>query len=278
MTFRTQMSVGQLRLMMMSDLEDAGRLSAGAGWNQTLEDWRLLLRLSPHGCFAIELDGAVVATTTVVVYRQELAWIGMVLTHPEYRGRGFARRLLAKALEYAELLGIATIKLDATEQGRPLYEKFGFIAEKPIERWNRAGVPTAPSVRSGFSLNGSLIDLDRQAFGIDRSALLQALCGHSTVESVSGGFVFRRRGRIAQYLGPCVASNPGLARRLIIDAVSGSANTAWYWDLIPQNESAVAVATELGFTLQRGLTRMARGRPLFGSENMIYAVAGFELG
>jgi len=47
----------------------------------------------------------------------------MVLTEAKYQRRGFARRLLAHALETAEKMGIETIKLDATEQGRPIYDQ-----------------------------------------------------------------------------------------------------------------------------------------------------------
>jgi GNAT superfamily N-acetyltransferase len=49
-----------------------------------------------------------------------LAWVGMVLTHPEYRRRGFARRLISHALEYARERGVMTLKLDATSAGRRL--------------------------------------------------------------------------------------------------------------------------------------------------------------
>src|ERR1041385_3750322 len=93
MTFMTQMSVGQLRLMTASDIEDASGLSPAAGWNQSDNDWRRLLECAPRGCFGIEVEGNLVASTTAVCYQRDLAWIGMVLTHPEYRGRGFAGRL-----------------------------------------------------------------------------------------------------------------------------------------------------------------------------------------
>src|SRR6185437_4690945 len=113
MMFKTQIAAEKLRLMRTSDLADAYELSTAAERNQTLEDWRTLLDISPHGCFGIEIDGALVATTTVVCYEKQLAWIGMVLTQKEYRGRGFARSLLARALEYADSLQIKTVKLDA---------------------------------------------------------------------------------------------------------------------------------------------------------------------
>ena len=272
------MPVGQLRLMATSDLNDACRLSAVAGWNQTREDWQLLLRLSPRGCFAIELDGAVVATTTVLCYQRELAWIGMVLTEPEHRGRGIARRLLTHALEYAEYVGVATVKLDATEQGRPIYEKLGFTAEQPVERWARAGSEELFDFKSGSPLVSSWMELDREAFGADRSGLLHALGQYGAISPAAGGFLFRRAGHRAHYLGPCVARESETARRMIIEAMSERAGATWFWDLLPANKEAVALAIDLGFRPQRFLTRMARGKGLRGRETMIYAIAGLELG
>src|SRR5438876_2622958 len=132
-----EISTEQLRLMTSDDLAAATELSTAAGWNQTSEDWQMLMALGPNNCFAIEADGQVVSTTTLLCYSQRLAWIGMVLTRANYRGRGFARRLLAAALDRADSLRIETLKLDATEQGRPLYEAFGFQAEQAVERWSR---------------------------------------------------------------------------------------------------------------------------------------------
>src|SRR5438874_2176206 len=110
-------STEQLRLLNSSDLAAALELSTATGWNQTVEDWAMLIELAPKGCFGIEADGQLVSTTTLVLYGQRLAWIGMVLTNAEYRARGFARRLLSAALDRADSVGVETVKLDATDQG-----------------------------------------------------------------------------------------------------------------------------------------------------------------
>jgi len=39
------------------------------------------------------------------------------------------------ALDYLRGVGVATIKLDATPAGRPLYERLGFKEESLVERW-----------------------------------------------------------------------------------------------------------------------------------------------
>ena len=111
-----------MRKLEPSDIPAALELSAQAGWNQTAEDWRTLVDLSVKGCLGIEVDGELASTTTLLCYGTRLAWIGMVLTRTRYRGRGFARRLLMQALRLADEMHIETVKLDATEQGQPLYE------------------------------------------------------------------------------------------------------------------------------------------------------------
>src|SRR6266566_9583484 len=102
---------GKLRLLQTADLASAIELSRLAGWNQTIEDWQTVLRLDPDGCFAIEVDDRIAATTTLLCYGTRLAWIGMVLTRPEYRRMGFARTLLATALQRADNMGVETLKL-----------------------------------------------------------------------------------------------------------------------------------------------------------------------
>ena len=282
-----EISTERLRLMNTGDLSAAVELSSAAGWNQTPEDWRMLLDLAPDGCFGIEADGRLVSTTTLVCYEQRLAWIGMVLTREGYRGRGFARRLVAVALERADSLGIETVKLDATEQGQALYEALGFQAEQPVERWARPGSMESRTAESQSasrtptrlsSLPQTLHDLDAQAFGADRSLMLQELARRSTLQSSPNAFLFARAGRTNEYLGPCVAADPVAARAIIACLVNASSRTGWSWDLLPANKSAVALASELGFIRQRRLTRMVRGKPLRGRDEMVYAIAGFELG
>ena len=273
----TEVGREKLRRLRAEDIPPAAQLSAQAGWNQTEEDWRTLLELSPEGCLAIEVDGHLAATTTLLCYGRRLAWIGMVLTKAEYQRRGFARRLLAHALENADQMGIATIKLDATAQGQPLYERLGFRSEQEIERWSRPGGNAAqlPGVRT--SLEEPWRELDSLVFGADRSRLLARLAQLNPPRSISQSYLFSRPGRVSAYLGPCISENPGTARRMIGECVQNT-RCGWYWDLFPRNRDAVALARDLGFSPRRHLVRMARGKELREKESAIYAIAGFELG
>jgi len=241
-------------------------LSRSAGWNQTPADWTLVLEMNPEGCFAMECDGTVVATTTTIRYGTELAWIGMVLTLPEFRGRGYARALMERALRH--LNDVQTVKLDATEMGRPLYKQLGFVEECAIERWIRPPQPSVPAAVDEYAPEPLL---DRQAFGADRSALLYRLAHVGQAGSIGAqGFAMGRANRF----GPCVSRSKEAAEKLAQWYLAQQSNEDLLWDLFPENN----LAQSLGFELWRRLTRMTRGRNLRDDHSLIYACAGFEFG
>ncbi|HEX9109940.1 MAG TPA: GNAT family N-acetyltransferase [Terriglobales bacterium] len=267
-----------MRLLNVSDIPAAVQLSEEASWNQTGEDWRMLIDLASEGCLAIEVDGELAATTTLLCYGRRLAWIGMVLTRLQYRGRGFARRLLTQALAQADQMGIETVKLDATDQGKPIYEKLGFRSEQAVERWSRPGSVDAPGLRSYAHPSKEWRGADLQVFGADRSQLLERLARRNPPFSVVRSYLFTRPGRQTAYLGPCVSDTSKTARTLIERALQTAGSSGWSWDLFPNNANAVAIAQDLAFAPTRRLLRMVRGKDLQGKEEEIYAIAGFELG
>ena len=272
------MSQENLRLLRPADLGGAVELSRLANWNQTIEDWEMFLRLDPQGCFVIELDGQIVATTTLFCYENRLAWIGMVLTRPDYRRRGFAKRLMQVALERASDLEIESIKLDATADGQPLYEKLGFKTEQVIERWFREGQSTIASAQPALRTVPPPLEMDYEAFGADRARLLQELASRNPPDSIAEAYNFSRNGARCRYLGPCVARDRKSARTVIEHTLQTSPESSWYWDLLSTNQNAIDLAAEFGFAPQRRLERMVLGDSIVKNDQMVYAIAGFELG
>lgn len=271
-----------IRPLRREDIPQAMRLKEAAGWNQTEADWLNLIELAPEGCFALETDGRLVSTATVVCYGRELAWIGMVLTDPEYRGRGFARRLMECALAYAHRKGVAWIRLDATDMGRPLYQRLGFEDEAIVERW--AAGPRPPRAEPGclypFELDE---ELDREAFGADRRSVLERLARWEAVSLPGCAYAMGRPGSKAFYFGPCVSRSPEAAQRLLECFLARHAGETVFWDLFPANRAAVELARACGFEPQRRLVRMvlrgaADGPPPAGNDRLVYGIAGFEYG
>jgi hypothetical protein len=212
-------------------------------------------------------------------YGRRLAWVGMVLTRIAHRGRGFASRLLTETLALADRIGIESVKLDATDQGQPLYEKLGFRSEQPVERWARsdAGQASGPMPAEPAASN-DWQTLDESAFGVGRSELLSILARQNPPVVIGNSYLLARPGRLTRYMGPCIAESAATARLLIERALKRGNKGGWSWDLFPQNTAALGLAKEFNFIPKRHLLRMVRGKDLRGQEEKIYAIAGFELG
>jgi ribosomal protein S18 acetylase RimI-like enzyme len=281
-----------VRAMRQSDLAFADSLRALAGWNQTMADWRRFRAMQPDGCFLAEWDGARAGTATTMIYGSDLAWIGMVLVHQDYRRRGIGRGLLLKCIEHLQAQQVRCIKLDATPEGRPVYEKLGFREEWTLRRWEAdlsVMAPAAPDphIRSWEAADAVNFDgHDAHAFGASRHKLILGLVRESrcslTYESRPGvptGYGLLRPGAQASYLGPVSAISPRHGIALIEALVAKEGAGRMFWDIPDLNAAAVASAEQHGFRVQRSLTRMWLGENCrAGNPPEQFALAGPELG
>lgn len=55
------------------------------------------------------------------------AYIMNMYTHPDYRRKGIAYKVLDMLVKECYVRHITAILLEATDMGRPLYEKYGFV-------------------------------------------------------------------------------------------------------------------------------------------------------
>jgi len=271
-----------IRLLRPTDLETVMGHKQAAGWNQTQQDWTNLLAIEPEGCWVAEQQGIVTATTTVVCYGQQLAWIGMVLVHPEHRRKGFARALMEHCLAWLQARRVRQVKLDATDMGRPLYEKLGFQVECSIERWSKTlEEPLPPASPSQPLPLAEIASFDKESFGADRTRLMKQLLscfpGHGAWLQ-GRGFILGRPGSQSFFLGPCAASDVASARCLITAEMARSQQQRFFWDLFPGNPAAAGLAHELGFERKRELARMSLQPSSIGRPERVFAAAGFEYG
>lgn len=269
-----------IRNLAEKDLAAAVDLSVTAGWNQTVADWSRLLKFQPDGCFVAEHGGRIVGTVTTTRYGNALAWIGMMLVHPDVRRQGIATRLLETAIDFLHTQQVRCIKLDATPSGRPVYERLGFRTEWSFHRWQaRRGEHHQPAAsRSGRDRIADrwaeLAPIDRAAFGVDRSDWVQRLAADCWLYVTHNGYGMRRPGRLAQYIGPVIADNPQSAAeiidRLLAELVS---DATVFWDVPQPNAAAVAMAERFGFEPVRDLQRMRFGPPLTEGLRLDYQYA-----
>ena len=272
-----------VRALTPADIPAAMRIKEAAGWNQTETDWHNLLQLAPETCFGLESAGSLAATATAVCYERRLAWIGMVLTDPAYRRRGFARQLMEHAIVALTARQMEWIKLDATDAGAPLYRQLGFEPECEIERWASTAAQAGVSGMPDLSWQDRWSALDRQAFGADRSQLLAMLAPLGAVAVADQGYAMARPGSQAAYFGPCVSRRPEAAAELLAWFLARHPREPVYWDLLPHNTEALRLARACGFAPLRRLVRMVRpgapdAPPLGHDDSQVFATAGFEFG
>jgi predicted N-acetyltransferase YhbS len=256
----------KLDLLREDDVDAALRLSQDEGWNQSRADWLRLLRLQPEGCFAARRDARLVATVTTVVYGRELAWIGMMIVDRAARGQGIGRALMHLALDHLRVLGIPTVKLDATPAGRPLYEGLGFIAEAELERWQGVVRNVTNSTMISESESAGLEAFDREAFGADRSCLLRRLIVEGSSPPVvareaglTTGYALARHGLAANYIGPVMAVDKQIALRLLNTTLARFRGAPICLDVVGTGPLGRAIAADCGLAPARKLTRMSCG-------------------
>ncbi len=283
----------RLRVMTSADIPAGMQLKERAGWNQTAADWRRFLEHSPEGCFVAEVGAQVCGTVTTITFEDRFAWIGMVLVDPECRGRGFGTALLERAIHYLDELDLSAIKLDATPQGQPLYEKLGFLPEYEIGRWTRRQPPgvamparTAVAESASPALVESICEFDRQVFGADRTGLLMSL--HEEAPELTrgilrdgtlAGYALGRRGSFADHLGPWMARDPDTARQLLEAFLAASSRQTQIADCLSAHAATGELVKSFGFGYSRPLIRMFRGsndHP--GRPDLLCGILGPEFG
>jgi GNAT superfamily N-acetyltransferase len=237
-----------LRRFSRDDIPAGLRLCRAAGWNQLERDWRVFLDVHSAGCFAAVHDGAVIGSATTIRY-ETVAWISMLLVDPAWRGRGVGTALLERALDC--LSDCECIKLDATPEGRRLYQQHGFRDEFRLWRMEGAG--------------GGIVDPEVRPI-----AALHPALSHGWLLP-NGDWVGTRPGHLATHIGPVIAESPENGARLVSHAMT--AGERFFLDVPEPAEWAEA----LGFRPRRELVRMWRG-VLQPTPPGTYAIIGPEFG
>ena len=221
--------------MRDADIARGLELCRAAHWNQVETDWDYFLKNAT--CLVAEANGRVLGTCAVLDRNGPRAWIAMMLVDPAARRQSIGTLLFERTLA---MTNAPSIGLDATAQGRPLYEKYAFQAVAQIDRWLREPAPCDPPPNPIASR--------------------------------------WRKGHVSNQIGPIVAKSVDDAITRVQTTLAIDGHRSWIID-VPA-EAPLAWHRWLqsaGFTAQRTLSRMYRGQPQsIGSD--LYATSGPEYG
>ena len=124
-----------------------------------------------------EINGYLVSVGHIMICGQ-VAWLGNVIVHPSYRGKGLGTEMTQFLVNSIYSHGIQSIYLLATSLGRPVYDKLGFHLHSHF-LFSDIEIGANPlNVNASIRLADekdlkNIGDLDYKAMGYDRSRILK---------------------------------------------------------------------------------------------------------
>ncbi len=243
-----------LRLLDFSPdhLPGALRLSQQVSWPHRAEDWALTLSQSTG---VVACDGDRVVGTALMSPFGDVATLSMIIVDEALRGRRLGRKLMTAVMDQA---ADREMRLIATSDGLPLYQKLGFEITGQIKQYQGTISQAEPelAVEEGSTDLDQLAAMDLEATGIDRRDLLGRLCAEGTVLQTDGGFAVLRDFGRGKMLGPIVAKDVPNARALL--AAASQRHVGGFLRIDTPNPDLGSFAETLGLAHVGGGTCMVR--------------------
>ena len=135
----------RLRMALFCELGELDEpLADGALWQATEAYFSAAARDGSARSWLVEVDGEAVACGTLALFVRppypgnlagREAYLLNMYTQSAWRKRGMASALLDVMAAYAREQRLGKLWLHASEEGRPLYERLGFVANPACLEW-----------------------------------------------------------------------------------------------------------------------------------------------
>jgi GNAT superfamily N-acetyltransferase len=250
---------------------------------------QLYLALQSGGSFIAKNNGSVVGFGGALDYGP-FAYIGLMSVHPSMQKQGIGGLLLERLLSWLETRACPTILLDASPAGALLYTRYAFIEDDiTVVMQQTQRIPPPHHLPAGVSVLAeedfhALVAFDAPYFGVERGAVLAAYRDDNPERVLIARDLY---GQITGYLivqpmvlGPWVARTPEDAERLLIHALALYNNESQSSVFVSaHNSAAMQLLTRYGFSQQRDLSHMYKGKPVERSRRTaIFGQASLGLG
>jgi ribosomal protein S18 acetylase RimI-like enzyme len=259
----------KIRTMEKGDVELCVNLFNIAGWGNTKSDAFRMLQFSPGGCFIASFDDVNLGMVSSTGYGNQ-GWIGNLIVHPEYRGRGFGATLMEKAINHLNKQGVKSIRLDSVPLAVNLYKRLGFRPEFNSLRFIGEGKDCPEKYAEPMMLKDleTVARLDESYFGSSRKRMLgrileefPELCYTVRDDSQLMGYIMGKRGTEINRIGPwiCDPDRPELAEGLLKQLMSKLDGEKLWIGVPEENTASVHILVRNGFQQQPSSQRMCRG-------------------
>ena len=251
-------------------------------------DLQLYRQIQPDGWFVAERDGQIIGMVGATNYAV-FAHIGFMAVHPDAQRQGVGLALMEFILSRLEQQRVPMVILDASEAGRPLYEKLGFVPYQGTLMFQRCDISTAqtqsPHVQAISRRDlDELTDWDTDIFGANRRKVLQVLLEafperaflQRDTDGCLQGYLFAQKNRI----GPWVSLQLHCAESLLQAALALPYDEPVLINVPAENREAVELLKRYGFEQIRENLHMGKGESVDapGQRQIIYAQTSLAVG
>ncbi|WP_439020058.1 GNAT family N-acetyltransferase [Bacillus thuringiensis] len=224
-------SVERLREEKIGDIVS---LSSYIGWDYNREEIETIFNAGiVYGVWNEREE--LIASAAIILYGEKLASIGMVIVHPDYKGRGIGKIITNACVK--SVSAHTPIMLIATDEGKPLYEKLGFRAVSYVSKYicNSYNANDYCVRNEDYMMNyeegdlEKIIKIDEYAFGTNRKEFLkkrimqseQCIVVKDKEQNVLG-YGLSIQTSENKIIGPVVAKNDEMAMRIVHDLAKGN--------------------------------------------------------
>ncbi|WP_112945346.1 MULTISPECIES: GNAT family N-acetyltransferase [unclassified Rhizobium] len=275
-----------VRPMRPGELELVLEWARQEGWNPGLDDSLPFHDADPSGFFVGAVGEVPVGSISVVKYGDDLAFLGLYMVHPEFRGKGYGRAIWDAGIASANGRSIG---LDGVVAQQENYRKAGFEEAYKTVRYGGVigSLPSSSLTATPVTdkLDG-LVRYDASVFSAQRPAFVTSWCTNRKHRRTA---VVRKSGKIRGYgtirrcydgykIGPLFAADADSAAALLSTLGQEAKGARVFIDIPSDNRDAVALAVGMGLKPVFETSRMYRGAvPTVPLKN-VFGVTTLELG
>ncbi|WIG43402.1 GNAT family N-acetyltransferase [Bacillus toyonensis] len=209
------------------EIGDIVALSSYIGWDYSREEIETIFNAGiVYGVWNERKK--LIASAAIILYGEKVASIGMVIVHPDYKGRG-----IGKAITHSCMNSVSArtpIMLIATDEGKYLYEKLGFRVVSYVSKYicNSYNTNYKCARNEEYMMDyeegdlEEIIKIDEYAFGTNRKEFLKKRMMQSEQCTVVKdkeqnilGYGLSIQTPENKILGPVVAKNDEMAINIV---------------------------------------------------------------
>ncbi|HEU5319151.1 MAG TPA: GNAT family N-acetyltransferase, partial [Methylomirabilota bacterium] len=162
-----------IRPLRPADLDGALAANTAIGWDHRRPLFDFYCARDDSALFVAELDGEIVGTAGATLFAgpAPTGWVHGIVVRPERQRTGLGARLTETAIAWLHARSAAAVLLLATDAGRPVYERLGFVAggRYGLFPWPGTGPEADVTLERMQGQHRSAVHaLDRAATGEDR--------------------------------------------------------------------------------------------------------------